>query len=132
MSLRFSTLRLANLERLPQFRDRRGNLCHSEPDGSDWSPADWMVAVVGEVGELASNLKQVRRGDVSLEEMRPKIAKEMADIVIYLDIMAKQYNIYLGAEIIAKFNEVSERVGARVFIHSSGDFVTRSPESEPK
>ena len=119
--LMFMTLREANLMRLPLFTDRQGRKCHSEPDGSDWSQAEWLQATVGELGELANLLKKVRRGDMLLEEAMPEIKKEFADIVTYLDIWALQFGIDLGEAVISKFNEVSERVGADVFISDNSE-----------
>ena len=51
--LKFAELRAANIERLPLFRDKHGRICH-EPDGSDWSNAQWMNAITGELGEMAN------------------------------------------------------------------------------
>ncbi len=114
--LSFNTLREANIRRIPQFKNAQGQRAHSEDDGSDWAPADWLQAVVGELGELANMLKKVKRGDYTFEEGRVEIAKEFADVAIYLDIFAYQFRIDLGQAIESKFNEVSKRVGAEVFI----------------
>jgi len=113
--LTFKKLREANLDRLPQFRDKRGVICHANSDGSDWSPSDWMTAVSGEVGELASEIKALRRGDYAGIErsfITKKVAHEAADIVIYLDLLVSQFGIDLGEAITEKFNIVSERVHA--------------------
>lgn len=64
----FDGLRQANRQRLPQFRDRQGRVAHQKPDGSDWSKAEWLQAMVGEVGELANLFKKVRRGDFTDEQ----------------------------------------------------------------
>lgn len=122
--LSFRTLRAANKQRIPQFRDAQGRRCHTEEDGSDWSPAEWLQATVGELGELANLLKKVNRGDFTLEEAMPEIRKEFADVVIYFDIMALQFDIDLGEAVRCKFNEVSERVGAAVFIGTDDDWHT--------
>jgi NTP pyrophosphatase (non-canonical NTP hydrolase) len=120
--LSFRTLRAANEQRLPQFKDAKGRQAHSQSDGSDWSPADWMTASVGELGELANIMKKVRRGDLTIDEARPEMAKELADVVTYLDILAKQLDIDLGEAVREKFNEVSRRVGAAVFIGHDDDW----------
>lgn len=114
--LTFNTLRGGNLARLPQFKNRKGETAHSKIDGSDWSLGEWVTAVTGELGELANLVKKVRRGDMSLDEARPELAKELADVVIYLDILAFQCGVDLGKATIEKFNEVSERVGSNVVI----------------
>jgi NTP pyrophosphatase (non-canonical NTP hydrolase) len=84
--LTFSTLRKANRRRLPQFRDRNGKLAHSKPDGSDWSKAEWLQAIVGELGELgefANLAKKVRRGDFEQKDVQDELADELADVQIY-------------------------------------------------
>ena len=117
--LTFNTLRNANLARLPQFKNSKGERAHSKDDGSDWSPAQWLQALVGEVGEYSNLRKKFERGDINQLEFSKEAAKELADIQVYLDLLAAQLGIDLGAAVIEKFNEVSKRVGAKVFI--SGD-----------
>lgn len=113
-ALTFDALRQANLARLPQFKNAKGELAHANPDGSDWSPNDWLTAVAGELGEAANILKKVRRGDLTMDEARVALAKEFADVVTYLDILAFQCGVDLDDAVPAKFNEVSERVGCDV------------------
>ena len=116
-NFKFKTLRLANEIRLPLFKNRKGEPAHANPDGSDWSLNDWYTALMGEAGELGSILKQVRRGDLTLDEARESIGKEIADVVTYLDILAKQCDLDLGAVTVSKFNEVSRRIDVDVFIN---------------
>jgi hypothetical protein len=73
------------------------------------------------LGELANILKKIDRGDMTLEEARNEVEKEFADVLIYFDIFALQFRIDLGRAITEKFNEVSKRVGATVFIGDSGE-----------
>ena len=119
--LTFDALRGANLARLPQFKNKHGELAHSKPDGSDWTPAQWLQAVVGELGEYANVRKKYERGDLSLAEFQVEAAKELADVQTYLDILAMQVGVDLGRGITDKFNEVSMRVGSTVRI-SGGDW----------
>lgn len=112
--LTFNSLRGANQARLPEFKNKHGQLAHSKPDGSDWSPAQWLQAVLGELGEYANVRKKFERGDLSIEEFHKQASKELADVQIYLDILAMQLKIDLGQATTDKFNEVSERVGSRV------------------
>jgi NTP pyrophosphatase (non-canonical NTP hydrolase) len=114
--LTFNTLRRANLKRLPLFRDRHGRTAHAKEDGSDWSPASWLQAVVGELGEYANLRKKFERGDYTAEEVRPMLADELADVVIYLDILASQLGIDLGDAVMSKWNRTSEKVGAPLYI----------------
>lgn len=121
--LKFSTLREANLRRLPLFKNAKGEPAHSEPDGSDWSFGEWICAITGELGELANLVKKVRRGDMTVDEARPAIAKEIADVNIYLDILASRFGIDLGQAIVDKFNEVSRRVDVDVYLTDGGEAV---------
>jgi NTP pyrophosphatase (non-canonical NTP hydrolase) len=118
--LSFNTLRHVNMIRLPQFKDRHGNYCHSATDGSDWSPAQWLQAAVGELGEYANVRKKYERGDLSEGEFRKAAASELADVVTYLDLLAFHIGIDLGRAVSLKFNEVSKRVGADVFVEDGG------------
>lgn len=112
--LTFNTLRGGNEARLPEFKNRKGETAHVNADGSDWSLNDWAVALVGEAGEACNVLKKIRRGDMTLEEARPMLKQEFADVVIYLDLLAKQAGINLGEAIIETFNAKSKFVGSRV------------------
>lgn len=124
--LSFNALRGANQARLPEFKNKHGSLAHAKPDGSDWSPAQWLQAVVGELGEFANIRKKFERGDLSFEEYEIEAAKELADVQTYLDILAMRCldtpdephasGVDLGQATIDKFNEVSERVGSRVYL----------------
>ena len=112
--LTFAELRAANIARLPQFKNRKGEPAHSQPDGSDWALSTWCNAVLGELGELANLVKKIERGDMSLGEVRGDVADELADVVTYLDILAYRCGVDLGEATPSKFNRVSERVGCDV------------------
>jgi NTP pyrophosphatase (non-canonical NTP hydrolase) len=129
--LTFNSLRSANLARLPEFKNSRGEPAHSKPDGSDWSPGEWSNAVMGELGEAANLIKKLQRGDLSIDEARPLIADELADVVTYLDILAYQLGIDLGTATADKWNRVSERVGSRKYIGADGDWHNRPKVAHP-
>lgn len=128
--LTFNTLRRANRKRLPLFKDAKGRRCHAQDDGSDWSPAQWLQAVTGELGEYANLRKKVERGDLTIDEAAPALADELADVVIYLDILASQLGIELGEAVMSKWNRTSERVGAPLYIDSEGCWNYDAPEPE--
>lgn len=115
--LSFRTLRGANTQRIKASKFRR---CEDE-----WTPAHWMQATVGELGELANLLKKVDRGDFTLDEVRQEIADEFADVQTYLDIMAMKLGIDLGRATADKFNAVSARIGSRVYIGDDDDWHLR-------
>jgi NTP pyrophosphatase (non-canonical NTP hydrolase) len=86
-----------------------------------WTRAEWLQALVGEVGELANYFKKIDRGDYTLyAEKQVDVAKELADIQIYLDLLAYKCGVNLGEATTAKFNEVSVRVSSRVRIDHDG------------
>ena len=87
---------------------------HAGVGGADpWSPCDWMTALAGEVGEAANLIKKRRRGEDIPTEL---IAKELADVQAYLVLLAECLLIDLEEATIAKFNEVSDRVGSGVHL----------------
>jgi NTP pyrophosphatase (non-canonical NTP hydrolase) len=113
--LGFDVLRKANMKRIPTFKNRRGEFCHNE-DGSDWSPAQWLQAVLGELGEYANFRKKFERGDFDEEEFKKEAGKELADVITYLDILSFRLGIDLGQAVLNKFNEISHRVESPIFI----------------
>lgn len=101
-----------------QFRDaNRTRSLRWHPQGIEsWSDSDWITAVVGELGELASLIKMRNRERDSLSGNKfsptnEQIAKEAADVFTYLDLFCERNGIDLGLSAAQKFNEVSERVG---------------------
>ena len=109
-SLTFDQLRAVNVPRCEKWH----------PPGSlPWSLADWSNALCGEAGELANVIKKIRRqetgainqGDPSMEELRAMALKELADVVIYADLLADQLKGDLGQAVTEKFNKVSEKYG---------------------
>lgn len=114
--LTFNTLRNGNIKRLPLFKNSKGGVAHSKSDGSDWSLGEWCNAVLGELGEAANIIKKIQRGDLSLDDARQSLADEYADVATYLDILAFRTGVDLGEAVIAKWNRVSERVGAPLYL----------------
>lgn len=117
--LTLSELREANIARCPLFKNAKGEYQHS---GRDWAPNDWMVATTGELGEAANVMKKVRRGDFSMDEARPKLTQEFADVLIYLDMMAASCGVDLGAAVTQTFNAKSRQMELPIFLpeHGSG------------
>ena len=79
---------------------------------------DWACALAGEVGEACNVIKKLRRGDFKLEdhEYRTILADELADIQIYLDLLAHHAGINLEEATRRKFNIVSEKRGSKEFL----------------
>lgn len=128
--LTFNTLRGGNIARLPEFRNNKGEISHLQADGSDWSLNDWLTAVCGELGEAANILKKIRRGDLTLEEARPILAQEFADVNIYLDILAARAGIDLGQAVMETFNTKSVKVNSRVRLAADDWHFVSIPKEE--
>ena len=107
--LTFRHLRETNL--------RRCNRWH--PGGiEEWSLSDWAVAMAGEAGETCDVIKKLNRyrdgvvGNSKTEvELVQQLGDEIADVLIYLDLLAARAGVDLDEAVIRKFNAVSERVG---------------------
>jgi NTP pyrophosphatase (non-canonical NTP hydrolase) len=124
LRLSFFALREANLARLPLFKNAQGRPAHpvdgSLPHGFDWSLTDWMTAVAGETGELANVVKKVRRGDMTMNEARAKLAQEAADIVIYLDLFAYRAGFRLDLAVQDTWNNKSRELDLGVRLNHNG------------
>lgn len=107
--LALSALRAANVERLPAFEG------HTKPDVSDWTLLEWAGCMAGEAGEAIGVAKDMRRGR-DLDYYRQQLADEIADVVIYADILAFRAGINLAEAVVAKFNEKSVAVRSDVFL----------------
>lgn len=107
-ALDFDILRTANRE--------RARTAEKFAECRSWTAADWMLALTGEMGEAANMIKKIRRGDFTLGAVREGVGRELADVAIYLDLLADHLGIDLGAVTRSKFNEVSERIGSEVHI----------------
>ncbi len=92
----------------------------------DWSVTDWACAMAGEAGEACNLAKKLRRltgptyetgkanTPKSVQEIIAGIADELADVIIYVDLLAARLDIDLDSTVRQKFNEVSRRVGSDI------------------
>jgi NTP pyrophosphatase (non-canonical NTP hydrolase) len=89
-----------------------------------WSLSDWITAVTGEIGEAANVVKKLNRvrdgirGNTHTEEeLRQKLATEIADVYIYLDLLAAAAGFRLSEIVATAFDEKSEAIGyPRMFV----------------
>jgi NTP pyrophosphatase (non-canonical NTP hydrolase) len=81
-----------------------------------WSLSDWACAAAGELGEACNVIKKLNRLRDNLpgnkrgedgDTLREKLALEIADTVMYLDLLAAAAGIDLEQAVIQKFNRVS-------------------------
>jgi len=119
-TLRFLELREANLKRCPEVF----HPLH------DWSIQDWACAMASECGEACNIAKKLKRyatkSNTDKDPLAAKaamwaLARELADVVIYADLLAARIGADLGEEITKKFNDVSHRMKSSVFLKEKGD-----------
>jgi NTP pyrophosphatase (non-canonical NTP hydrolase) len=88
-------------------------------NGEPWLGVDWSNAMGGESGEAQNVVKKIRRVDTGVpgskdaprDELVVELGAELADVILYLVILADYYAIDISAAVIDKFNEVSIREG---------------------
>lgn len=89
-----------------------------------WSLSDWMTAAMGELGEAANIAKKLNRvrdgipgnGDLTEENLRYAFQDEIADVFIYLDLVAQSQGFDLAEAVRRKFNKTSEKIGYGVVL----------------
>lgn len=82
-----------------------------------YGPLDWSNALAGEAGEVANAVKKIRRLEIGVShadqpeygELIEKVGRELADVLIYADLLAGELGIDLWEALKAKFNEISEK-----------------------
>ena len=99
-SLTFKELRDANTERNKNSYD-----C------GDWDMVDWTNALAGEVGELCNKSKKCKRDKWDNYDL---LKEEVADIAIYVDLVANYFGFDLEECVKDKFNSRSEEIGSDV------------------
>ena len=106
------------------FSDANRGRCES-PKGfnhklSSWTRAQWLQAVLGELGEaanIAKKLDRIRDGipgnaEGETEEfLADAFRREIADVFCYLDLLAQSQGFTLEYAVREKFNETSIKNG---------------------
>ena len=128
--LNFHTLREKNVQRSETAWD------HAL---TKWSVAEWANATAGELGEAvgaylmlmtvrhmgeASNLaKKMLRWDMDIrtdlaaqsrDKYKNELARELADTIVYIDLLAASEGIDLQEAIIKTFNKKSDEIGTKI------------------
>lgn len=86
-----------------------------------WSLSDWLTATMGELGEAANVAKKLNRirdsipGNTQGEaELRAAFRQEIADVFVYLDLLAQSQGFTLGEVVPEKFNRTSAKLGCPI------------------
>jgi NTP pyrophosphatase (non-canonical NTP hydrolase) len=88
---------------------------------NSWSLSDWMTALMGEVGEAANITKKLNRirdgipgNKETEEELKKGLKEEIADVFIYLDLVAQSQGLDLETIVCDKFNKTSDKLGCNI------------------
>lgn len=111
MMLTFQRLREQNLSRATKW--------HGGDGIASWSMSEWLTALVGELGEAANIIKKINRERDGIignsveqrETLADDLCNELADTMIYLDLLAARAGIDLEDAVRRKFNETSDKFG---------------------
>lgn len=86
-----------------------------------WSMSDWYTATSGELGEAGNVIKKLNRvrdgintkknKGLNSDQLREKLASELADTFCYLDLMCQALGFSLPEIASRRFNEVSDEIG---------------------
>jgi len=105
-----------------EFSHRNRRRCQAK-DGfnhqlDSWSLSDWLTATAGELGEAANIIKKLNRvrdgipgNSETPEQLKEKLADEIADVAIYLDLLAQAAGFDLETIRDAKFEKTSRKIG---------------------
>ena len=96
---------------------------------AEWSPTDWACAMGGECGEALNLVKKLRRltgptdrktlaviQNATESGLVAAIGEELADVVIYADLLSTRLGLSLGNCVVAKFNATSRKVSSPVML----------------
>ena len=89
-----------------------------------WTPTQWALGMFGECGEACNIVKKLNRiecGDPGTREhegteLFEHLVNELADIVIYADLLAQRLNLDLATAVRLKFNDTSAKLKLKTMI----------------
>lgn len=84
---------------------------------ADFTPNDFALAATGPVGYIGHLLSKRERGD---DITNGEIFEEIADALIYLDLLCTSLNGDLAVVLARKFNQTSKKVGCNHKLIISG------------
>jgi NTP pyrophosphatase (non-canonical NTP hydrolase) len=103
------------------------------PETRQWLGPEWANAMQGEAGEAGNVAKKLQRAEDNVTGNRDdedraalldKLADEIADTLIYLDLLAAHYGINIASATTRKFDEVSIREGFPERLGTETDYET--------
>lgn len=110
----FNVLRDANISRQQEW------------PGNDQADVPFRaIEFAGEAGELSEAIKKFLRAERGIKGSTATladVASEMGDVLVSLDLLAREMGINLGDAVRSKFNATSEKYGMRTYIGTDGDW----------
>ncbi len=101
------------MSELEVLRDRMRQFAEDRDWGKFHDPKSVVLALVGEVGELAELFQWLPAADVrglaASEPLRTRAGEEMADVLLYLVLLADVLGIDLGAAAHSKMSDSERR-----------------------
>ena len=116
---------------LTSLRSRNVLRCQTDfhHDIESWSVLEWAGAMSGEAGEATNFAKKITRGDFDVDAQLTRkgvtqsaakhLADEVADTVIYADLLCARVGVSLAEAIVRKFNATSEERGSAIRLADS-------------
>jgi NTP pyrophosphatase (non-canonical NTP hydrolase) len=83
-------------------------------DKRDAGPEWWALCMAGEAGETCDAVKKMLTRHKRSGRTPEDIGSEIADVIVYLDLLADSLGLDMWDCVVSKFNEVSDRVGSPV------------------
>ena len=87
----------------------------------EWSLTDWGCSAAGEMGEVCNKIKKLRKQNMpnyplvdEQVDIKIDIGYEIADVVIYLDLLCSRLGLKLEDVIREKFNITSNYIGSNL------------------
>jgi NTP pyrophosphatase (non-canonical NTP hydrolase) len=88
---------------------------------NQWSLSDWFVEAGGEMGEAMNIAKKLNRlrdnlignDKTTKDELMEKLADELGDAVISIQLVALSQGVNLEVAVARKFNKTSEKLGVK-------------------
>lgn len=110
---------MMTFQHLSEINRKRCERWHPGFPNDGWTGADWATAMAGEAGETCNVVKKFRRRDFGIQQaagdthdgLRAKLATEIGDTLLYLDLLAQHYGLDLETCVRDTFNRVSDREG---------------------
>lgn len=118
-------LRRANSTRKAMFTNKHGELAHG-PDTVPWNRAEWVEAMMGELGEYCNVSKKFRRGDLTKSEFIKAAMEEIGGTLLYLDLLCEEIERETGEPfdlayaVVYEFNRKSAQIDVPLFIQDNG------------